>query len=238
MSSRITGAIDLVPLPSPSGIAIDLSAGEGIASRALQERGWRVISTEFHPGTRGWVSADLTWNFPFRDQRADLVVMLEVIEHLPDIAHALSEISRILKPGGLALISTPNRLNLTSRVHYLLSGFYKGRRSPLPYSYRIDDGRNWHVMGLNDLHWMAHSFDLHVEAIGKSRRKLRSWLYLPVLYLPVLLFSWMLYGRGAKDPAQSRINRQLYRLMISPSLLLDENLILRLRKTRSESSAD
>jgi len=52
------------------------------------------------------------------------------------------------------------------------------------------------------------------------------------------LLSWMLYGRGAKDPAQSRINRQLYRLMISPSLLLDENLILRLRKTRSESSAD
>jgi hypothetical protein len=40
----------------------------------------------------------------------------------------------------------------------------------------------------------------------------------------------MLYGR-VKDPAQREINRQLLGFMTSASLLMDENIIMRFRKT-------
>jgi hypothetical protein len=142
----------------------------------------------------------------------------------------LGEIARVMRPEGVAVITTPNRLNVSSRIHYLLSGYYKGRRAPLAYKYRVADGRNWHVMGLNDLHWIAWGAGLRMDAIGRSRRKLRSRILAPILWPLIAGFSWMLYGR-VKDPAQREINRQLLGFMTSASLLMDENIIMRFRKT-------
>jgi SAM-dependent methyltransferase len=230
MTLRIQGAIALIEDLSP-GLALDLSAGDGEASRMLAERGWRVVSTELRPAAPGWLAADLSADLPFRSARFDLVVMLEVIEHLENIPHAMSEIARVLKPSATAIISTPNRLNAASRVHHLLSGFYKGRRAPLPYRYRVEDGRNWNVMGLSDLHWIAHGAGLRMEALGRSRRKLRTQIYAALLYVPIAVFSYFLYGRDAHDAEQRAINRELYGFMTSASLLMNENLIMRLRKT-------
>ena len=155
MSERVLGAIALAPVPQLSSLALDLSAGDGLSSRMLAERGWRVVSTEYHTRKPGWIAVNLDDDLPFSSASFDLVMMLEVIEHLADIPHMLGEIARVMRPGGLAVITTPNRLNVSSRIHYLLSGYYKGRRAPLAYKYRVADGRNWHVMGLNDLHWIA-----------------------------------------------------------------------------------
>ncbi len=229
MSERVQAAVDLVPADRAPGLALDLSAGDGRSSRLLAERGWRVVSTELRPRRPGWIAVNLNNDLPLRSKSFDLVMMLEVIEHLADIPHALSEVARVLKPGAIAIISTPNRLNLTSRINYLLSGFYKGRRAPLSYRYRVEDGRNWHVLGLNDLHWIAYGTGLRMDALGKSRRKLRAKLYAPILYLPVKVFSWLLYVRGERDPAQRLINRELFRFMTSASVLMDENLVMRFR---------
>jgi SAM-dependent methyltransferase len=229
MGERVHGAIALAPAAGPSSLALDLSAGDGLSSRLLAERGWRVVSTEYRTRKRGWVAANLNNDLPFRAVQFDLVLMLEVIEHLADIPHALGEIARVLKPGGVAIVTTPNRLNVSSRIHYLLSGYYKGRRAPLAYRYRVADGRNWHVMGLNDLHWIAWGAGLRMDALGRSRRKLRSRILAPLLWPFIAGFSWLLYGR-VKDRAQRQINRELLGFMTSASLLMDENIIMRFRK--------
>jgi SAM-dependent methyltransferase len=236
MSERVRGAIDLAPAPGPGSLALDISAGDGLSSRMLAERGWRVVSTERKTSRPGWVAADLNSDLPFRDSQFDLVLMLEVIEHLADIPHALGEVARVTRPGGVAIITTPNRLNVTSRIHYLLTGFYKGRRAPLPYRYRVQDGRNWHVMGLNDFHWMAHGVGLRMDRVGRSRRKLRAKIFAPLLYPFVACASWMLYVRGIKDPAQRAINRELFGFMTSASLLMDENIIMRFRRTAANGA--
>jgi len=46
---------------------------------------------------------------PYGDDSFDCVVSFQVIEHIKDDQTFLKEISRVLKPGGFALISTPNR---------------------------------------------------------------------------------------------------------------------------------
>jgi SAM-dependent methyltransferase len=229
MSERVDGAIALAPASGPSSLALDLSAGNGLSTRMLAERGWRVVSTEYRTRNRGWVAVNLNNDLPFRTAQFDLVLLLEVIEHLADIPHMLEEIARVTKPGGIAIVTTPNRLNVSSRIHYLLSGYYKGRRAPLPYKYRVADGRNWHVMGLNDLHWIAWGAGLRMDALGRSRRKIRSRIFAPILWPFIAVFSWLLYGR-AKDPAQRVINRELLGFMTSASLLMDENIIMRFRK--------
>lgn len=48
------------------------------------------------------------YRLPFKDAYFDIVLMMEVIEHLQDPAIALKEIKRVLKPGGLLYISFPN----------------------------------------------------------------------------------------------------------------------------------
>lgn len=235
MNPRITGAIALAPDPKPGSLALDLSAGYGHSTKLLKERGWRVIPTEFHPRGAGWVAVNLNHDLPFKAESFELVSMLEVIEHLPDIPHMLDEIARVLKPGGTGIVTTPNRLNVASRVHYLLTGYYRGRRAPLPYKYRVEDGRNWNVMGLNDLHWIAWGKGLRMEAVGRAKRKMRSRIMLPFLYPFIAAYSWMVYRGAAKDDAQWEINRQLLKFMTSPSLLLDENIIMRFRKVANSS---
>jgi len=69
-----------------------------------------------------------------------------------------------------------------------------------------------------------------MDALGRSRRKLRSRILTPILWPLIAGFSWMLYGRGVKDSAQHEINRELLGFMTSASLLMDENIVMRFRK--------
>jgi len=49
-------------------------------------------------------------SLPFKNASFDLVIMLEVLEHIPKNteAQALKEIHRVLSPGGTLILSTPN----------------------------------------------------------------------------------------------------------------------------------
>lgn len=46
---------------------------------------------------------------PVRDGCADAVLLLDVIEHLADPSHAISEARRVLRPGGTVIVSVPHR---------------------------------------------------------------------------------------------------------------------------------
>jgi SAM-dependent methyltransferase len=60
---------------------------------------------------------------PYDDDSIDVACSLEVVEHLEDQFAFSRELFRILRPGGIAIVSTPNVLNLNSRWRNLHSGF-------------------------------------------------------------------------------------------------------------------
>lgn len=60
-------------------------------------------------------------HLPFANNKFDIVICLEVIEHLCNPDLCLSEIGRVLKKGGILFISTPNLASWRNRL-LLLSG--------------------------------------------------------------------------------------------------------------------
>ncbi len=75
-------------------------------SQHLYRRFSRVISMDIEPISTRQIKADLEV-LPFRDRRFDLIVCLDVVEHVKDDLAALREIRRVLTPSGVALIHVP-----------------------------------------------------------------------------------------------------------------------------------
>jgi SAM-dependent methyltransferase len=56
------------------------------------------------------------YDLPFAGASFDVVLCNHVIEHIPDLARALSELHRVLRPGGLLVIGVPNEGCLMARM--------------------------------------------------------------------------------------------------------------------------
>lgn len=67
----------------------------------------------------------------FSDASADIVTALDVIEHVPEDAAAVREMTRILKPGGVMVITVPALMALWSDWDVSLHHYRRYRREPL-----------------------------------------------------------------------------------------------------------
>lgn len=61
----------------------------------------------FQPDARHEAAEGSLVDLPYKDSEFDFVFCTEVLEHIPNDERAFHEISRVLRPGGLVLISTP-----------------------------------------------------------------------------------------------------------------------------------
>ena len=59
---------------------------------------------------------------PFRDDVLDGVVSAEVIQHIPDLPELFAEFARVVRPGGVVVISTLNRDSIVRRLNRRLKG--------------------------------------------------------------------------------------------------------------------
>ena len=109
----------------PGGVLLDVGCGGGgFLAEVAKRPNWRAVGIEPSPAAAAacreqlglnvlastWEEADLP------RESADAITMWEVLEHLHAPVAAVSKAQHLLKPGGLLIISTPNRDSLDART--------------------------------------------------------------------------------------------------------------------------
>jgi len=111
-------------------------------------------------------------DLPYEDGEFDIVVCTEVLEHLLHPEIALSEIYRVLKNGGAATITTPNRENILRKIagtrlkEYIEKDYKKIETRPIP-----DDEKLYghiSVMSSKELVQMVKNLGFKIEKIKRA----------------------------------------------------------------------
>jgi 2-polyprenyl-3-methyl-5-hydroxy-6-metoxy-1,4-benzoquinol methylase len=95
---------------------LDLGSDNGVVSLLLRREGGRWASGDLIPETvdsiRSLVETDVHLvkgdALPFADAEFDRVVVVDMLEHVPDDAAFAAELARITKPGGRLIVNTPH----------------------------------------------------------------------------------------------------------------------------------
>jgi SAM-dependent methyltransferase len=121
-------------VPEPASV-VDLAAGEGAFSMRLRDLGHDVRAVDV--SSDHWkvpdipvAIADLDTEFAASLSsevgKFDAAVAIEIIEHLENPFRFVRECAKILKPGGLLFLTTPNVEAMNSRLMFLYTGRLNG----------------------------------------------------------------------------------------------------------------
>ena len=109
---------------------LDIASGEGYGSALLAKLAKSVVGVDISVDTVEYASqAYQTYenlkfmvgsceSIPLPEKSIDVVVSFETIEHHDQHERMVREIKRVLKPGGMLIISSPNRLTYSDEANY------------------------------------------------------------------------------------------------------------------------
>lgn len=109
---------------------LDVASGEGYGSALLAARAASVTGVDIspeavrHASERYGSAANLSYlcascaSIPLPDASFDVIISFETIEHMTEHDAFMGEVQRLLAPGGLFIISSPNRVEYSDRTGY------------------------------------------------------------------------------------------------------------------------
>jgi 2-polyprenyl-3-methyl-5-hydroxy-6-metoxy-1,4-benzoquinol methylase len=216
----------------PGSRILDAPCGHGALTMAMASDGYAAVGADIDSEARhrfgdAFAVADLSKPFPWPDCSFDAAVSVEGIEHLENRHTYLRELCRVLRPGGVLVLTTPNIVSVRSRVRFRGSGFFHPDPRPLREAAR----HPLHHIGLMtfaDLRYALHTSGFRIAHITHTHIK-------PVSYLYAALVPWMwiyttIAFRKERDPTQRRANREIRSALFSRALLFAENVMITARK--------
>lgn len=226
----------------PARTVLDLSCGGGETSRMLGSLGFEVVTTDYRSppplgdSIRRVGGVDLNEFLPFKAGSFDGVNLSEVIEHIEHQARLIREISRVLKKGGVVVISTPNVLNVLSRLRFLFTGFLRGRVRPAHYTRRPGQAPNIYLIHFYELYYLLFHYGFEIVELRKTRAKFAPIFFAPFLWPFMWLFSLEAVIHAEKDPVQRSYNWQILKYLFSHALLFSDNIVVKARKKRIDEN--
>ncbi len=201
---------------NPCGKVLDLGAGEGALSERLSDLGFEVTSADkdsenfkckrasFHQVN--FDNADEIDHFVKRNEGSfDAVCGIEVIEHVQDQWMYVQQLIKMLKPGGLILISTPNTTSWISRLIFFFTGrFHQFSDSDLTYGH-ISPISSWelnlilHESGARDINISAAGTLPPIYITGLNKLTFLNLVILPLrFFMSGIIDGWCIIATARK----------------------------------------
>ena len=233
LTSRNTHNKTLEILSSKTlGLLLDAPAGEGAFAARWRALGGSAISLDRDISvSRANVScllADLNGFLPLNDCCFDAISCIDGIKHLENPFLLIREFYRILKNPGYLVISTPNVLEIRSRIRFLFSGFYNKFKRPLDESI-ISFSAHINPITYPELRYILHISGFKIETVTVNQIKFQSFFYLPFVPL-IKLYTFVSLLYREKNPVQQNINKEIVKHMTNIYTLLGETLIVLAKK--------
>jgi 2-polyprenyl-3-methyl-5-hydroxy-6-metoxy-1,4-benzoquinol methylase/uncharacterized protein YqgQ len=136
-----SAAAALARMVEPGQRVLELGTGPGTVTRILHDKGCKVTGVEMEPETLATCAPfcertllanleDPLWWEPLGNEKFDVVICADVLEHLRDPRPVLEKLPSFLNEGGCALMSLPNASHLTI-VASLLGGRFPYQKNGL-----------------------------------------------------------------------------------------------------------
>ena len=150
----VRGWLRRVGPPRAQDLLLDCGAGTGRFAKEMEadcrvmvlddhEEALRLLRTRFRSDQIISLAGD---RVPLPDASLDYVTALDVLEHTPDDRAVVAGFHRLLKPGGVALVTVPAGMALWSDWDEALHHFRRYSRSQLRALFPVDQ---WEVMHVN-----------------------------------------------------------------------------------------
>lgn len=114
-----------------TGSILDYGSGKGQFLKLAHSQKFRNLTgTDIMPRPDdlpqeiSWTQTDLNEELPFEKESFDVIVALEVIEHLENPRHMMRVLNKLLKPGGHLILSTPNNHSWRSIMTFIVRGHF------------------------------------------------------------------------------------------------------------------
>lgn len=227
----------------PGGRVLELSCGAGILADALLDAGYEVRGSNYsiYPGVTPRVpvdtGVDLLKPLPYADASFDCVVLSEVLQNVPDHLAVLREVARVLKRGGVFVLTTPNMMGVKSRLHFLFTGYFKvkwdfiGHDVPLEQAFAFHN----HPVHLPVLLYYLHALGFDAPLVDGIYVKPKSVALFAALAWLIKPLTWLNVWRGEKNLLRSGASRQHYQALTCFMALAADRLAVVARKVGSKA---
>jgi SAM-dependent methyltransferase len=155
-------------------------------------------------------------------KKYDLIIAIELIEHIENPFHFIREIAKSLNPNGQVILTSPNILSIRSRLRFLLTGCYDYFRRPYN-EHRLNMG---HVNPINaiQLNYIFRKNGFSCKSLQGNTISLDSIIYAPIIPF-IVIFTYIHYIFRERNKKQKERNKELARLILKPSVLLGKSAI-------------
>ena len=101
-------AFSFVPKEGYGKTALDIGCRDGYWSERLKSFGYTISALDLDPDYEGALRHNVENGLPYPDKSFDLIWCTEVVEHLWRPSLLFAEIERVVRPGAMAVLTTPN----------------------------------------------------------------------------------------------------------------------------------
>lgn len=213
---------------------LDIPSGSGAFIQRLKDEGFKnIIAVDIENILEvdhdNFVQADMTKTLPLPDNSCDILVCIDGIEHINKQFDFVSEANRLLREKGEIIISTPNISSLRSRWKWFWTGHHHKCNSPLDEN----NPNPLHHIGMisfPELRYLIHTSGFRINEVRTNRIKFISLLY--ALFFPfIYLSTYRVYTRSGKKKGTLKMNKSIFRHVLSGKVLFGETLIVKAIKT-------